>query len=107
MTNTALKAAGKLAKQQAKTVSAAFKRDREKRSRPLKLILQQQREGGGGGGGAAGQPGPYCAFGTDLCRVGPAKKGWSQPGAGLGAAGGVCGAALHGSSCLAPRGRIG
>lgn len=49
-------------------------KEREKRSRPLKLILQQQREGGGGGGGAAGQPGPYCAFGTDPCRVGPQRR---------------------------------
>lgn len=73
------------------TLSAAFKRDREKRSQPLKLILQQRE---GAAGGAAGQPGPCSAFGTDLHNGDPAKQGWSQPGPGLGAAGGVIAPAL-------------
>lgn len=33
-------------------------KEREKRSCPLKLILQQQREGGGGGGGLQASLGP-------------------------------------------------
>ena len=46
VTYTALKAAGKPAKQQANPECCVFKRDREKGSHPLKLILQQ-REGSG------------------------------------------------------------
>lgn len=76
VTSTALKSSWQAGK-------AAFKRDREKHSCPLELILQQKE--GGGGWGAAGQPGPRCAFGTDLCNVDPKTRGQSQPGTGLGA----------------------